>query len=180
MSGETFPRRATGPMWKTPPAVRQKKQVEDKRTLATAETKNKRQAKKRDHHTCRFPLCGCAKRLHAKADVRLESSHEIHKGMGGNPAGDRSAPELLVTLCKHRHQDGAISRHKGTLRAKFLTPEKFNGRIAWEVDVNRLRKDYGAHSQKWEEVAREIAVQKWAPFTGRQRKILELLEEMTL
>lgn len=30
---------------------------------------------------------------------RLEYAHLEHRGMGGNPTGDRTQPEKLITLC---------------------------------------------------------------------------------
>lgn len=176
---DTWPPRFTAPAWKTSRTATKKTKVKGRSELKTAETNHKKTAKKRDHYRCRFPLCGC-KTLGLALDARLEASHHTHKGMGGDPTGERSLPWLLVSLCKHRHQDGAISIHKGTLRPKFLSTKAYDGPIAWEVDINRLRPDYGSRPQKWLEVARETKVGEWALFTEKQRLVLETLKEMDL
>jgi hypothetical protein len=143
----------------------------------TTEATNKRAAKKRDGHRCRFPLCGCA-----KLKLRIESSHDAHKGMGGNPAGDRSLTSGLMTLCVHRHQDGIISRHKGTLRAVYLTDRGSDGPVAWEIDGGAYLRSVVKHvsGMGWMEVAREVAVQRLAPLTEQQRSILEDLAGMDI
>lgn len=171
----TWPPTFTGPDWKTSRTATKKKKVEGRRELVSKENTHKRTAKKRDLHRCRFPLCGC-KQLGLALDARLESSHHQHKGMGGDPTGERSLPWLLVTLCKHRHQDGAVSIHKGTLRPKFLSTKAYDGPIAWEIRTDSAIAD----KPIWREVARETAVQKWEPFTSRQRAMLEKLAEMDL
>ena len=147
----------------------------------TTERTNKAIAKRRDHYRCRFPLCGC-KRLGLRLDARLESSHDRHKGAGGNPAGDRSTPDGLITLCLHRHQDGAISRHKGTLRTRHLTDKGNDGPVAWDIDMNRVKHGVarGWRPAKWVEVAREKAVQVLDPPTPAQLALLERLAEMDL
>lgn len=160
------------------PSRTERKKAEKDRKLKRqkAERDNKGEVRKRDLTRCRFPSCGCRK-LGLALQARQEVSHSRHKGMGGNPSGERSAAELMVLLCRHRHQDGAVSIHKGTLRAKFLTPAKFNGPIAWEADSSRL---WPNADEQWIELARETAIQKWEPFTPKQQVILERLAEMDL
>lgn len=162
--------------WKPSRTARKKAEKKTKADRKKHELDNKAAVRRRDLYRCRFPLCGCHElRLPLKA--RREVSHSKHKGMGGNPAGDRSAIELMVVLCLHRHQDGAVSIHKGTLRPRFLTPAKFNGPIAWEADSSRL---WPSAAERWIELARETAVQQWEPFTPKQQVILERLAEMQL
>lgn len=179
----TWPPAFTGPAWKGSRTASKKQKVADRKKATTAEANHKKTAKKRDHYRCRFPLCGC-KQLGLALEARLESSHHRHKGMGGNPDGDRSLPWLLVTLCKHRHQDAAVSIHRGTLRPKFLTSKAYDGIIAWEVDLDLLKhRREGSRPcgvSQWLEVARERAIGEWQPFTDRQRAILEKLAEMDL
>lgn len=137
-----------------------------------AEHAQKREAKRRDQYRCRFPLCGCR-----PLGLRIESSHLAHKGMGGNPAGDRSQASGLVTLCLHRHQHGRISVHKGTLRPVFLSGDQFNGPIAWEIDLAEL--GMKASGAVWREIARETAVQQWE-ITAWQQDVLQQLAEMEI
>jgi hypothetical protein len=80
-----------------------------------AEDAEKQKVRRRDGY-CRFPLCGCG-----KMRLRTEVSHSEHKGMGGNPAGDRSKADLMVLVCHRRHKDGRVAIDKGTLRWRALT-----------------------------------------------------------
>jgi hypothetical protein len=70
---------------------RERKSVEDKTMLA---------AKRRDSHTCRFPNCE-----YMRMDPRVEAAHRRHRGMGGNPAGDRTTLNDLVTWCFIHHSE---------------------------------------------------------------------------
>lgn len=149
----------------------------DRLDLKKDERDNKAGVRQRDKF-CRFPLCGCRK-LGLILKAIGEVSHQRHKGMGGNPAGDRSQVAGMVLLCKHRHQDGRISIHKGTLRPVFLTPDQFNGLIAWEIDLSALGFRTQHELALWREVARETAVQQWA-ISSSQRDTLQQLAEMTV
>lgn len=140
--------------------------TKDQRAIERREDAEKAKVRRRDR-ACRFPLCGCRK-LGLALKARLEVSHHNHKGMGGNRLGDRSVCELMVLLCGHRHQDGAISRHKGTLRAHFLTRHLYDGPVAWAVRIGRT----------WVEVARESAPGTLEPLTNAQRELVENLAKM--
>jgi len=163
------------PFAKPSATARKVAEQQERRGLISAENAAKAAARRRDRG-CRFPCCGCrALRL------RLEVAHHPHhKGSGGNPSGDRSTPAGLVLLCAHRHQHGAISLHKGTLRPRFLSSDGFAGPIAWLVDVNLLEDDSAWHLRKWREVARETRVGQWQWRTPQQQAILERLGEMDL
>jgi len=108
--------------------------------------------------------------------------------MGGNPAGERSSADRMIYLCIHRHQHGAISRHKGTMRARPLTADGTKGPVAWDVDLETLRQRAGrlmitrtaVARDGWLEVARETRVQVLEPLLPWQRSILALLAEMEL
>lgn len=144
-----------------------------------AEDEEKRKVRRRDR-TCRFPLCGCH-----TLRLRLEVAHIDHKGMGGNPEGDRSTADRMVYLCVHRHQDGRVSFHKGTLQAKPLTPDGFDGPVAWRVDAEVLfpgMYHYVHKSARWAEVGRESApgVLEEGLLTAQQRRVLEQLARMDL
>lgn len=159
--------------WKPSRTARKKAQLATRVERRTKEDREKAKVRRRDKF-CRFPLCGCR-----KLKLRLEVSHQEHKGIGGNPKGDRSTADLLILLCDHRHQYGAVSRHKGTMRTRALTTAGMNGPVAWDVDLNALRRRAG-HLGKWMEVARETAVQKLELLTPYQREVLEQLAEMEL
>lgn len=177
-----------GDLRKPSRTARKKAKLKTTKDRRTTETTNKRSAKARDKWRCRFPLCGC-KKLGLAMDARLESSHDKHKGAGGNPSGDRSLTELLITLCLHRHQDGIVSRHKGTLRTVYLTAAKNDGPVAWEVAADALPRitrtcvaalGMPRTRSEWIEVAREVAVQQLADVLPWQRRILDSLAEMDL
>lgn len=157
--------------------ARKKAEQQTRKDRKSTEDKNKRIAKMRDGYRCRFPLCGCV-----KLKLRLEVSHDVHKGMSGNPSGDRSLPAGLITLCLHRHQDGIISRHKGTLRTRYLTDKGNNGPVAWDIDVDAFTRAVAPlpamKIDQWMEVARERKVQVLEPLLSWQRDVLEILAQM--
>jgi hypothetical protein len=161
------------------PSTTQRKQEEHqaKVELQARERGAKTAVRRRDRR-CRFPFCGCQ-----RLGLRLEVAHADHKGMGGNPEGDRSTPDRMILLCTHRHQDGAVSLHKGTLWAKPLTPAGYDGPVAWYVDADTLFAGmyrYVAKAARWAEVGREraVGVLEEGLLTPQQRRILEKLGEM--
>lgn len=121
------------PMWKTTRTATKKARLKMRQDRARDERDNKAKVRRRDRG-CRFPRCGCRK-LGLKLEARPEVSHDKHKGMGGNPSGDRSTTALMVQLCGHRHQDAPISRHKGTLRTRYLTDGGYDGAVAWCIEI---------------------------------------------
>lgn len=167
-----------------------KAKIESKAALDKAERENKAEVRRRDK-VCRFPLCGC-RRIKLALVASTEVSHSKHKGSGGNPAGDRSVPELMVLLCKHRHQDGRISVHKGTIDVDFQTSKKFNGPVTWRVDLDVAYKALGRPvvyankgynktpplGRKWLVVAKEKSVGQLDHIEEWQREILMKLAEM--
>lgn len=141
-----------------------------------AEDANKAEVRRRDKY-CRFPLCGCRK-FGIRVDGRQEVSHNRHKGMGGNPKGERSAPELMIYACHWRHQEARISIHRGTLRWLPVDEDAgSNGPVVWEVDAEALRLN---GLSGWLELAREVDVQRWQPFTEWQASILKQLSAMSI
>lgn len=138
------------------------------------ERKKKDACRDRDMY-CRFPLCGCGKHK-----LPLESAHLQHKGMGGNPKEDRSAPEKLITLCNARHRRLAISMHAGTLRVTPLTNAGSAGPCSYLVDLPTSFDAIREGRRRWVEVGRETARHVFEPFTVEQTRILKHLAEMTL
>lgn len=178
----TWPPRWDKAHFKTPISTKVVRGLKRKAAVGV-EDKHKRAVRRRDLY-CRFPLCGCK-----KFKLRLDVSHAKHKGMGGNPKGDRSLEPGLILLCSARHKDNAISVDRGTLRIKPLvlrlagkrpSTQGLAGPCAWLVDINRLREDFGAHQQEWLEVARETARHVFEPFTPEQEAILKRLAGMEL
>ncbi len=154
------------------PSLAARKKAEKRRRLdrQNHETTEKRKVRRRDNYRCRFPLCGCD-----RLKLGLEASHGQHKGMGGDPKGTRTRADDMVLLCVHRHQSGSYAVHKGTLRWRYLTPEKANGAIAWDI----LRPEQRLHARtKWIEVARELRLGMLEVLMPRQADFLEGLAKM--
>lgn len=165
------------PHWKPSRTARKKAERKVRVERITKEDREKAHARKRDKF-CRFPLCGCR-----KLGLALQVAHKRHKGMGGNPAGDRSDRKILILLCSHRHQHGRISLHAGTLVAHPLTLAGYDGPVKWMIDVEALAPGlYRGRkpADRWAEVAREVDVQQLEPLADRQRQLLESLAEMDI
>ena len=147
------------------------------RRLARNEREHKAEARARDGGPgfaltgrCRFPICGCARFNYAGPGTPafVEVSHLRHKGMGGDPTGERSQPELMICLCAWRHKESRFSVDKKNLRWVPLTDAGANGPVTWEM----FRPCWG-----WAELARESAVQvldRFAP--GGEELLLDLAE----
>lgn len=180
----TWPPRWTGPQFKTGVTSR----VERRQKRANEkidEEKNKREVRTRDKRRCRFPLCGC-RRLKILAHV----AHSKHKGIGGNPAGDRSAPELMILVCACRHRENVISLDRGTLCWRELKKgHGANGPVAWYVRASelpaRLRSglrlfsfDDDAGAGPWAELFRETAIGVGVPMSGKAVAVLQWLATM--
>lgn len=152
-------------------SARKLKKADTRLKAKKAERDEKLEVRRRDRF-CRFPLCGCR-----RLGWRLETSHQSHKGAGGDKTGTRSTADQMILLCVHRHQDGVVSRHHGTLRARYLTADRADGPVAWEVDLGAV---YGFKKAQWREVARESAVQQLEPLDKWQEDALLHLAEMTV
>lgn len=156
------------------------------------ENTNKDKVRHRDHRRCRFPQCGCRRR-----GWRLEVSHDRHKGIGGNPKGDRSETPGLILMCLPRHQTSRFSRHAMTIRNVYLTDAGNDGPIAWQIKRSelvaaleeRLERERDARAREmlqglkllglgdeWLELARESRIQQLEPLDAWQRATLDFLE----
>lgn len=162
------------PNWKPIPGTAKAERRARKTKRDAKERDAKKEVRRRDKH-CRFPLCGCRKGRPA-----LHVSHQVHKGMGGNPKADRSVPELMVLLCAARHRENRISVDQGTVRWEALTAEGANGPIRWLLAPMTLYvpEDVLLHPMTEFELARETAVQRLADLTPEQRKVLTVLARM--
>lgn len=126
-----------------------------RRKLSAAEQAAKQQVHVRDGQ-CRFPRCGCNQgRRPLNGHAWLTVSHDRHKGIGGNPAGDRSTTALMILLCAWRHQEAPVSRHAGTMKTRYLTDAGNDGPVAFLVDLHALYPGLYDKPGVWLEVARE-------------------------
>lgn len=148
-----------------------------RRKSVKSEAAAKLEVRERDKR-CRFPKCGCTRNWDPMRSF-LEVSHNRHKGMGGNPAGDRSAAALMVLLCKWRHQDGKVAYGRGTLRTAFLGDDGYNGAVAWEIPAELFSELVGLPTAgDWIEIAREQSPGVLLPSTEEQRVVLAELATM--
>lgn len=154
-----------------------RRRAQRRRELTAAERAAKEKVRDRDKH-CRFPRCGCISGGYSMKDI-LTVSHDRHKGMGGDPTGEKSQPELMLSLCKWRHQDAPVSKHAGTMRTRYLTLEKNNGPLLFEVDLAAVYPGMHANKGIWYVVATETDIGVLAPLNGEQERVLEDLAEMT-
>lgn len=75
----------------------------ERRTKAVArkstETKEMLKVRREDGY-CRWPGCDCR-----RLNLRTEVCHKQHRGMGGNPAGDRTDLKLMILFCFEKHDE---------------------------------------------------------------------------
>ena len=150
-------------------------QREERRERTRHEEREKAKVRRRDKG-CRFPLCGCGKLKWSR-----EVAHLVHKGAGGNPSGDRSLSTGMVYLCRHRHRDGLVSIHHGTLR---VHPQAHDlgafGPLVFEVDAQAAGMKAVTARTQWVIVATEIAPGRLEPLMRWQRELLEELAGMEI
>jgi hypothetical protein len=146
------------------------RRVLKKRKTDAVENSHKDEVRKRDRY-CRFPLCGCD-----TFKLSRHVAHLRHKGMGGNPAGDRSGASHMILLCSARHKDNQVSVDQGTLRIVPLVRKKGTaGPCAFYIEATVL-----GSPGKWLEVGHETAPHIFEPFTVTQRGVLRTLADMQL
>lgn len=90
-------------------------------------------AKRRDHGKCRVPRCE-----YAPKKLRIDACHQIHRGMGGNPAKDRTTRATVISLCVVHH--GLYDR--GELDIEPLTDQHFDGVCAFYAVDGQRREHY--------------------------------------
>lgn len=129
--------------------------------LKRAENANKQEVRDRDR-VCRFPLCPCS-----RFGLFLEVSHSQHKGMGGDPTGERSAPELMILICNWRHKESHISIDKKSIRWVPLTAAGSNGPVEWQAKADGV--------EEWTVLARESEPGRLLPLDPWQRALLEAM-----
>jgi len=98
-------------------------------------------AKRLDGFRCRWPE-------QHKCRGGLEGAHVfLHRGMGGNPAGDRTTVEAILTVCAWIHRRGPESIDGKQLKVEAETAQGTRGPCAY----------YRSTPDGWHMVARERA-----------------------
>lgn len=191
MTDGGWPPRWTGPQFKTAPGSKKVKIGMKREARLANENSRKQRVRNRDKY-CRFPLCGCRRFAlpMSPAGRRAEVSHFKHKGMGGNPAEDRSEPEIMVLVCSARHKSNVFAIDRKTIRWRALTPTGANGPIAWDIAIEEMRgreipplvqltmRDWP--KAKWFELAREKHPHVYETMTAAQTVVLSWLRGMEL
>lgn len=78
-------------------------------------------AKRLDGYRCRWPEAH-------KCRGGLEGAHVFqHRGMGGNPAGDRTTVDKILTVCAWIHRRGPETIDGGDLEVEAETPQGTRG-----------------------------------------------------
>ena len=70
------------------------------RSRVTKEQIIMRQALALDFHRCRYPRC-----VYRGLVVDPAHLHGQHRGMGGNPKGDKTRLETVFALCRQHHEE---------------------------------------------------------------------------
>ena len=133
-----FPVTRSGPMWKDEPGEYRLEKRRVVRKRKATEQAVIESAKRRDHYRCRWP--GCLWR-----DLRVEGAHATeHRGMGGDPTGERTQRHLIITLCLRHHK--RFDAHR--LDVVFLSERGTDGPLEF----------YESHKGELHLVARERTV----------------------
>jgi hypothetical protein len=69
-----------------------------RRSRVTAEQREMQAAKVRDGGKCRWPRCD-----YAGQKLPIDPCHFVHRSMGGNPKGDRTTRQTVISLCRVHH-----------------------------------------------------------------------------
>jgi hypothetical protein len=170
------------PKVKTGSKPKTKERAGRARKAKTTELSSKQQVRLLDRY-CRFPKCGCRRTGHATAVAHLK-----HKGMGGNPKGDRSKLYGLILLCAPRHREHPVSLDRGTLKITPTSMAGTRGACFWYVHYPSLQlppqmiaawRGGPNMTIEWFLLAHETAPHQFAPFTGEQLAVLAHLAAMT-
>jgi hypothetical protein len=95
--------------------------AETRRERKAHEDQIERAVKARDRNRCRVP--GCRE--------RGEWAHLNHRGMGGNPKGDKSTTAETLCLCRPHHREGPDSLDQGGMEVIPLTKAGCDGPLAF-------------------------------------------------
>lgn len=113
---------------------------ERRSAVVAAEQKAMQAALVRDGRKCRWPACE-----HRTMKLPIDPCHRRHRGMGGNPAGDRTERASIISLCRVHH--GLYDAH--LLEIEPLGAEGFDGLCAFYLrDVETGHLDHVATERR--------------------------------
>lgn len=164
----SWPPRWDGPQFKQPVSKKVTRFI--KRTKQTSKEDAIMRSVRLEDRYCRMPMCGCH-----KMKLRLDVSHSNHRGMGGNPKGDRTTRETLILLCSARHKENVISVDRKTLFIFPLTLDGLRGACSFSIDMRALG---GTRRKGVFVIGRETARHVFEPFTEEQLAVLTRLAAM--
>lgn len=113
---------AFGALLKSPKGAAMVKSRVTRRKRVSDEQKAMQAALKRDGRKCRRPRCEFA-----PLKLTVDPCHMVHRGMGGNPKGDRTTRATVIALCRRHHGMYDKTDHARELRIEPLTPLDFDG-----------------------------------------------------
>lgn len=181
----TWPPAWTGSQFKDARGTAKRERRERKATVDKKERDAKGAVRKRDKF-CRFPLCGCRK--HKRV---MHVSHQEHKGIGGNPAGDRSTTKTMILLCADRHNGSRVAIHAHTIEwtARNLLLGA-NAGIVWWMSIEEASRHIelpavvgaavirSGFATDWIRIAVEERPGTLSPLVPWQRELLDKLAKM--
>ena len=136
--------------------------------------------------SCRFPMCGCR-----HLGTAFHVAHLRHRGIGGNPAGDRTQRAGMVLFCSTRHHDSIIALDRGTMICEPLTERGTDGPVRWLIEPFAFARALQSHegdvaflvrmrlSDGWFILATETAPHVLEPLTDAQQDVLTFLRAMS-
>lgn len=110
--------RQHGDLTKPLPGEARKDRHARRLTTKAHETREMQAALKRDGKKCRVPRCEFA-----KLNLIIDPCHERHRGMGGNPNGNRTTRQTVIALCRRHHR----LYDNGDIAIEPLTHKGFDG-----------------------------------------------------
>lgn len=106
----------------------------EKRNQQKAHERREMQAAlKRDGKRCRVPRCEFA-----PLNFVIDPCHERHRGMGGNPKGDRTTRATVISLCRRHHR----LYDQGGIEIEPLTHKGFDGPCDFYAVEGQTRTHY--------------------------------------
>ncbi len=120
------------PLVKKPKGSFTKERRAKSRQRKRSESDIMQDALKRDGHRCRMPRWDepC---LSWHTGETVDPCHMTHRGMGGNPKGDRTTRQTVITLCRTHHR----LYDAGQLEIEPLSDKLADGYCRFKIGITR-------------------------------------------